>query len=132
MRQKHKRLLKFVALQERRAMVEAAKCAQIESQIDDASKKITALGGLLDAPDIASASFVGLVLDRLRVETHRRKETEDELARQRDVAMELKRQIKRVEKLAGQVEQRIRDADTQKEKQTILEQAARAANVSVE
>jgi hypothetical protein len=127
---KQRRILKLLALQERRLLAETANCAETERRLLEISDHMQALGQMLERDDCSMTSLSGLVLDRLSRSAAHRQETQIELENRRAAAQELKRQIKRIDKLAEQLDTKMRDEAAQKEKKAILERFSSLLDVS--
>lgn len=130
MREKQKRIVKLLALQERRLTVEAAKCASLEGDLSELSQHMQNLVAMLERDDPRTPPFAEVILNRLRTVSQRRDVTRLDLDHRLEIALELKRQIKRVEKAAERIEKRLRADDEAKEKRAVLEQCAIPRDVS--
>jgi hypothetical protein len=130
--QKQRRIVKLLSLQERRLLAETANCANVERRLDDISGQIRDLQSMLERNDPVAISFSGLVLDRLKLASLRRQETLEELNARRAALLELKQQIKRIDKVSEKLDAKIRQQEIEQEKRAILERFSQSFDVSAE
>jgi len=87
---------------------------------------------MLERNDPVAISFSGLVLDRLKLASLRRQETLEELNARRAALLELKQQIKRIDKVSEKLDAKIRQQEIEQEKRAILERFSQSFDVSAE
>lgn len=132
MREKQRRIAKLLSLQERRLLAETANCATIERRLNDTDSQIRDLQQMLERDDPTAMAFSTLVLDHLRQASRQRQELESELASRRNAALVLKQQIKRIDKYADRIDDKITRNDAEKERSAILERFSTPRDASVE
>jgi hypothetical protein len=132
MREKQRRILKLLALQERRLLAETANCALTEKRLDAASDQMRSLQGRLERDDPTALLFTDLVLERFRRASIERQETQAELESRRKAVLNLKQEIKRIDKVAERLGDKIERDAADKEKRDILERFSKPFDVSAE
>jgi hypothetical protein len=132
LREKQRRISKLLSMQERRLLAETAKRVNIEKRLDEATNEMHGLQRFLDRDDPTAMAFSTLVLERLRQASLRRRGLESDLALQLEATLALKRQIKRIDRVAERIGAKIQDEAAGKEKASILERFSVSRNVSVE
>lgn len=113
-------------------LVETANCASIEKRLDETDGQIRDLQQMLDRDDTTALAFSSLVLDRLRQASRRRQELQSELASRLDATLVLKQQIKRIDKYADRIDDKITRKDADRERSAILERFSAPRDVSAE
>jgi ferritin-like metal-binding protein YciE len=132
MRERQKRIVRLLALQDRRLLVESAACANINRQIDELNEQIRALCDMLDRDDPVAFEVTKLIMERLMTIFANRRVAEAELEKRLAETRALKLQIKRIDKVSDQLSARMREDRSAREKAGILERYSRVPDVSAE